>query len=284
MIMPAIPLPIIQPILNPVQPFLRRLVHLTLVHPGHEHLHRLIFQRRSMAQHHIHLPPQLIQPALHISLNLIRRLLIRPPPVPIHKPDHLINTVGPAHDNGLLPVQIKHFPVLRKQQARILFFPVHHTAMPHLLLISLNGLRPLLMVPMNRKYRNRQGFQKLLLPHIPDSPAIINPGIPKNNHHIFLTGPEPPAESLNPSKLPMGIPCYVNHAIIPSGCPPSGRHPNYTISSTHFTQNLFIYVPKFPDHLQPVLPHHLGALNQSEYYPPCEPPVSHLRAAWKFPP
>ena len=33
--MPAIPLPIIQSILNPVQPFLRRLVHLTLVNPSH---------------------------------------------------------------------------------------------------------------------------------------------------------------------------------------------------------------------------------------------------------
>lgn len=85
-----LPLYIIQLILNPVQPLLRRLVHLTLVNPGHERLHRLILQRRGMAQHHIHLPPQLIQPPLRIPLNLTGRLLIRPPPVPIHKPDHLI--------------------------------------------------------------------------------------------------------------------------------------------------------------------------------------------------
>lgn len=52
----------------------------------------------------------------------------------------------------------------------------------------------------------------------------------------------------------MNIPSYINHAIISSGCPPSGRHLNYTISSPHFTQNLFINVPKFPDHLQLVLP------------------------------
>lgn len=65
----------------------------------------------------------------------------------------------------------------------------------------------------------------------------------------------------------MGIPRYVKHAIIPSECPPSGRHPNYTISSPHFTQNLFINVPKFPDHLQPVLPHHLRALNQRSHHP-----------------
>ena len=70
------------------------------------------------------------------------------------------------------------------------------------------------MIPMDCKYRYRQGFQKRLLPHIPDAPAVIDPGIPKNNHHIFLAGFEPPAESFNPSKLPMSISRYVNHTII----------------------------------------------------------------------
>jgi len=42
---------------------------------------------------------------------------------------------------------------------------------------------------------------------------------------------------------------------------------NCTISSSHYTQNLFINIPKFPDHLQPVLPHYLGTLNQRSHHP-----------------
>ena len=91
------------------------------------------------------------------------------------------------------------------------------------------------MVPMDRGDRNRQGLQKLFLPHVPDSAAEIDPHIPKDYHHIVFADPEPFTEKLYCSKLPMSISCYVNHAIILSECPPSGRYPDYTISLPRFT-------------------------------------------------
>lgn len=101
---------------------------------------------------------------------------------------------------------------------------------------------------------------------VPNAASEINPGIPKNYHHIILAGSEPLAESLYPPGLPMGISHYVNQAIILSGCPSSGRHPNYTISSLHFTQNLFINIPIFPGHFQPVLTHHFHTLNHGRHH------------------
>ena len=57
------------------------------------------------------IPPPIFQPVLHS---------IQPLPISIYEPHHLVNTVCPTHDNGLLPVQFQRFPILRKQQTWIL--------------------------------------------------------------------------------------------------------------------------------------------------------------------
>ena len=51
------------------------------------------------------------------------------------------------------------------------------------------------------------------------------------------------------------------------GCQGSGLWRGRGHWIPHFTQNFFINIPKFPHHFQPVLSHHLRALNQRSHHP-----------------
>ena len=79
MVMSSIPLLVLYPILNPIQPLFCGFIHFRLVNALEEYLNRFILYRYRVRQDNINFPTKLIELFLHTSFYFIRWLFIRPP-------------------------------------------------------------------------------------------------------------------------------------------------------------------------------------------------------------
>ena len=92
--------------LNLAEPSLGGLIHCGLVDRGEEGLDGREAQRAGMREDNVHTPIALGQDALHLGLDLRRRLLIRPPMPAFDEPVILVHAVRAADDKTGVAAEI----------------------------------------------------------------------------------------------------------------------------------------------------------------------------------
>ena len=151
--MTAIPLLILNPRLDLLQPFLRAGIYRALVESGQKNLRRSISVRTGVAEYNIQLPTYFVQASLHVALCVIGGLLVREPVVPLLKAIIFIYAVRAAYDEHALAVEVIELTVLGKQKIRVLRFLIDHAAAPRYFLVRANALGAHFVVAVDTENR-----------------------------------------------------------------------------------------------------------------------------------